>query len=604
MMRLADYVAQTLARHGIKHVFLVTGGGAMHLNDAIGRCKELEYVCCHHEQGCAIAAESYYRLTNRLAAVNVTTGPGGTNAVTGVFGAYVDSLGMIVISGQVKRETTVRSTGLALRQMGDQEVDIVRMVEGITKYAVVVWEPETIRYHLEKALYLATKSRPGPTWIDIPGDVQGAQIDPDKLPGFDPAKESIPSPGTADLDDSIATILSKIRGAKRPVIYAGTGIRLSGQYDTFLKILEKLGVPTVPAFNSSDLLWETHPDYAGLPGSIGNRAGNFTVQNADFLLVLGCRLNIRLVSYNWQNFARGAFKAIVDIDPLELQKPMVRPDLPVNADLADFLPRLLKAIPEGEPARHKDWLAQCKTWLKRYPVVLPEYWKTSNQVNPYCFVDALFDQLNEKDVVVTGDGTASICAFQAAKIKRGQRLYHNSGSAPMGYDIPGALGAAVALGGRQRVVCLAGDGSMMMNLQELQTIRMLNLPVKIFIFNNRGYHSIRQTQANFFADNIIGCGTDSGLSFPDFGKIADAFGFAFRRCANHHDLERMIRETLENDGPQCCELMLDLAQPFAPKLTSRRLDSGKMVSSPLEDMSPFLSREELRENMFIPLLEG
>ena len=603
MMRLADYVAQTLARHGIEHVFLVTGGGAMHLNDAIGRCPGLKYVCCHHEQGCTIAAESYFRLTNRLAAVNVTTGPGGTNAITGVYGAHVDSLAMIVVSGQVKRETCVRSTGLALRQMGDQEVDIVRMVEGITKYAVVVWEPETIRYHLEKALYLAAHGRPGPTWVDIPIDVQGAQIDPDKLAGFDPAKETILSPDLSRLDDDIAVILDKIRSAKRPVIYPGTGIRLSGQYETFLQILEKLGVPVTPAFNSSDLLWENHPCYAGLPGTIGNRAGNFAVQNADFLLVLGSRLNIRAVSYNWQNFARGAFKAIVDIDPLELQKPMVRPDLPVHADLADFLPRLLAAIPDGIASAHRGWMTQCKTWLARYPVVLPEYWKTPDQVNPYCFVDSLFDQLNEKDVIVTGDGTASVCTFQAAKIKRGQRLYHNSGSAPMGYDVPGALGAAVALGGKRRVICLAGDGSIMMNLQELETIRGQRLPVKIFIFNNHGYHSIRQTQANFFADNIVGCGTDSGISFPDFGKIAAAFGFGFRRCANHRDLASMIHETLQNNGPQCCEIMLDLAQPFAPKLTSRRLESGKMVSSPLEDMAPFLSREELRANMFIPLVE-
>ncbi len=603
MIRVADYVAQTLVRHGIKHIFLVTGGGAMHLNDAIGRCEGLEYVCCHHEQGCSIAAESYFRLTNRLAAVNVTTGPGGTNAVTGVYGAHVDSLGMIVVSGQVKRETMVRSSGLALRQMGDQEVDIVKMVEGITKYAVVVMEPESIRYHLEKALFLATHGRPGPCWVDIPIDVQGTQIDPDKLVGFDPAKEGFLAKDTARLDESIAIILDKIREAQRPVIYAGTGVRLSGHYETFLKLLEKLGIPTVPAFNSSDLLWETHPCYAGLPGSIGNRAGNFTVQNADFLLVLGCRLNIRLVSYNWQNFAREAFKAIVDIDPLELKKPMVRPDLPVEADLADFLPRLLAAIPADETARHTEWLAQSKAWLKRYPVVLPEYWKSEGQVNPYCFVDKLFDQLQEKDVVVTGDGTASIVAFQAAKIKPGQRLYHNSGSAPMGYDIPGALGAAIALGGKQRVICLAGDGSAMMNLQELQTIRGLNLPVKIFVFNNLGYHSIRQTQANFFADNIVGCGTDSGISFPDWGKIAAAFNFPFRRCANHRDLDQMVRETLEGDGPQFCELVLDLAQPFAPKLTSRRIESGKMISSPLEDMAPFLSREELRENMFIPLVK-
>jgi acetolactate synthase-1/2/3 large subunit len=603
MMRLADYVAQTLVKHGIKDIFLVTGGGAMHLNDAIGRCKGLNYVCCHHEQGCAIAAESYFRLTNELAAVNVTTGPGGTNAITGVWGAHVDSMGMIVVSGQVKRETTVRSTGLALRQMGDQEVDIVKMVESCTKYAVMVWEPETIRYHLEKALFLARHGRPGPCWLDIPGDVQGAQIDPEKLKGFDPVAEGFVSHDHTHLDATIATILEKLRTAKRPVIYAGTGVRLSGKYGEFLKLVEKMGVPVTPAFNSSDLLWETHPCYAGLPGSIGNRAGNFTVQNADFLLVLGCRLNIRLVSYNWQNFARDAFKIVVDVDPLELQKPMVRPDLPVLADLADFIPRFLAAVPAGEASRHTEWLAQTKSWLKRYPVTLPEYWKHTTSVNPYCFVDSLFDQLVEGDVVVTGDGTASVTTFQAAKIKRGQRLYHNSGSAPMGYDIPAALGAAIALGGKKRVICLAGDGSAMMNLQELQTIRGLNLPVKMFIFNNLGYHSIRQTQANFFADNIVGCGTDSGITFPDFEKIAMAFGFPFRRCSTHAELKAGIRETLEGEGPQCCELILDLNQPFAPKLTSRRLESGKMISSPLEDMAPFLSREELASNMFVPLVK-
>ncbi len=602
-MRLADYVAQTLAKHGIQHVFMVTGGGAMHLNDAIGRCKGLKYVCCHHEQGCAMAAESYFRLTNRLAAVNVTTGPGATNAITGVWGAHVDSLGMIVVSGQVKRETTVRSTGLALRQLGDQEVDIVKMVESCTKYAVMVWEPETIRYHLEKALYLAVHGRPGPCWVDIPVDVQGAQIDPDTLKGFDPAAEGFTAPDSAPVDAAITTILEKLRTAKRPVIYAGSAIRLSGKYDAFLQVIEKLGVPTVTAFNSNDLLWDEHPCYAGRPGSLGNRGGNFVVQNADFLLVLGCRLNIRLVSFNWANFAREAYKAVVDIDPLELQKPTLKIDLPVVADLADFLPKLLAAIPANEPQRHDKWLTQGKDWLRRYPVVLPEYWKNSVKVNPYCFVQALFEQLKENEVVVTADGTACVTAFQAAAVKRGQRIYHNSGSAPMGYDIPGTLGAAVALEGKQRVICLAGDGSIMMNLQELQTLRALNLPIKIFIYNNLGYHSIRQTQANFFSDNIVGCGTDSGLSFPDFAKIADAFGFAFRRCHNHDDLERGIRETLEGDGLQMCEVMLDLAQPFAPKLTSRKLDNGRMISSPLEDMAPFLSREELAENMFIPLVK-
>lgn len=603
MIRLADYVAQTLAHHGIKDVFLVTGGGAMHLNDAIGRCKDLNFTCCHHEQACSIAAESYFRLTNRLAAVNVTTGPGATNAITGVWGAHVDSLGMIVISGQVKRETMIRSTGLPLRQLGDQEVDIIKMVEGITKYATVVWEPESIRYHLEKALYLATHGRPGPCWLDIPGDVQGAKIDPEKLKGFDPAAEGFEKGGMADLDEAIGTILEKISGAKRPVIYAGSGVRLSGKVDAFLQVIEKLGVPTVTAWNSNDLLWDDHPCYAGRPGTVGTRAGNFTVQNTDFLLVLGCRLNIRLVSYNWKSFAREAFKVIVDVDPLELQEPTVKPDMPVLADLADFLPRILEKASGEKSDRHAAWLAQCKTWLKKYPVTLPEYWKSTQMVNPYCFSDMLFDHLKESDVVVTGDGTTCVTVFQAAKIKRGQRLYHNSGSAPMGYDIPGALGAAVALGGKGRVICLAGDGSSMMNLQELQTIRGLNLPVKVFLYNNGGYLSIQQTQGNYFADNIVGCGPASGVSFPDFEKVAAAFGFPFRRCANHADMERAVTETLEGEGPQFCELMLDPAQSFAPKLMSRRLDDGRMISPALEDMAPFLSREELRENMFVPLLE-
>jgi acetolactate synthase-1/2/3 large subunit len=602
MMRVADYVAQALAEHGIRHVFLVTGGGAMHLNDAIGRRADLAYICCHHEQGCAMAAESYFRLTNRLAAVNVTSGPGATNAITGVFGAYVDSLGMIVISGQVKRETTVRSTGLPLRQLGDQEADIVRMVESITKYAVMVWEPETIRYHLEKALYLATHGRPGPCWVDIPIDVQATQIEPETLAGFDPVVEGFETSEPRDGRESIPTILEKMRNAKRPVIYAGSGVRLSGQHAAFLQVVEKIGVPTVTAFNSNDLLWDDHSCYAGRPGTLGNRAGNFAVQNADFLLVLGCRLSIRLVSYDWKNFARDAFKVVVDIDPLELKEPTVRPDLPVCADLADFLPRLLAEVPEGGAKRHEAWLTQCKIWLGRYPVTLPEYWK-SERVNPYCFIDRLFAHLGENEVVVAGDGTACVTAFQAAAIKRGQRVYHNAGSAPMGYDVPAALGAAVALEGKQRVICLAGDGSIMMNLQELQTIRTLNLPVKIFIFNNLGYHSIRQTQTNFFPGNIVGCGTESGLGFPSFEKIAAAFGFAYRRCSNHGEMDRLIAETLDGPGPQLCELMLDLSQPFAPKLASRKLDSGKMISSPLEDMTPFLDRDELRANMFIPLVD-
>ena len=600
-MRVADYIAHTLAAHGIRHVFMVTGGGAMHLNDAFGRNRELQVVCCHHEQACAMAAESYYRTTNRLAAVNVTTGPGGTNAITGVYGAYVDSMAMIVISGQVKWETFARSTPLPLRQLGDQEVDIIKMVEGITKYAVVVQDPLSIRYHLERALHLSLAGRPGPVWLDVPINVQGTKIEPSILKGYDPAEDA-PVWETLNLQVAVDEVVARMQAAERPVIYAGSGVRLSGQYDTFLDIAIKLGIPVVGAWNSNDLLPDDHPAYSGRPGSIGDRPGNFTVQNSDFLLILGCRLNIRQVSYNWEKFARHAFKAMVDVDVAEIKKPTLTIDLPIHADLKDFLPALSKATEKWVP-HHADWLAWCRERVAKYPVVLAEYWNLAEKVNPYCFMARLSEQLIEDELIACGNGTACVTAFQAIRIRRGQRLFHNSGCASMGYDLPAAIGVAVAHPGR-RVICLAGDGSIMMNLQELQTIVGGGLPVKVFIMNNTGYHSIRQTQSNFFADNIVGCGTDSGLSFPDFGKVAQALGLPFQRCGRHEDLALTINETLASPGPAVCEIMLDLAQSFAPKLSSRKLDDGRMVSAALEDMAPFLSREELLANMIVPVLEN
>jgi len=601
MMRLADYVARKLVEHGVRHVFLVTGGAAMHLNDAFGRIPELAKVCCHHEQACAMAAESYFRLTNRLAAVNVTAGPGGTNAITGVFGAHVDSMGLIVISGQVKEETLVESTGLPLRQLGDQEIDIVKLVKPITKYAVIVKDPQSIRYHLERALHLATHGRPGPCWIDIPINVQAAKIAPDQLRAYHSREDNLVFE-TPDLPGATDEVLRRLTEAKRPVIYAGGGIRLSGEYDRFLRLAGRLGVPVVTAWNSNDLLPDTHPVYAGRPGAIGTRAGNFTVQNADLVLILGCRMNVRLVSYNWENFARFAVKIMVDIDAAELKKPTMKPDLPVHADLAQFLPLLEKKALDWQP-HHAEWLTWCKERLARYPVVQPEYRQKPEPVNPYCFMESLFEVLEENEIIVCADGTACVTAFQAAFVKPGQRLFHNSGCAPMGYDLPAAIGAACARPEAKRIICLAGDGSVMMNLQEMQTIAGHRMPIKVFVLNNGGYHSIRQTQAAFFADNIVGCGTDSGLSFPRFDKIAAAFNFPYARCATHAELPSAIAATLRTDGPALCEIMLDLAQSFAPKLSSRKLDDGRMVSAPLEDMAPFLSRDELRANMLVPIKE-
>jgi acetolactate synthase-1/2/3 large subunit len=595
MIRVADYIAGRLADHGIGHVFMVTGGASMHLNDAFGRESRIKKVFCHHEQSCAMAAESYFRVSNRMAAVNVTAGPGAVNAITGVYGAHVDSMALIVVSGQSKRETLVNSTKLPLRQLGDQEVGIVEMVKRITKYAVLIDDPLKIRYHLERALHLALQGRPGPVWLDIPIDVQGAKIDPSKLIGYDLKEDEIRYQ-TDHLEETAAVVAKRLASAKRPVIYAGTGVRLSGQYDLFLKLAIRLGVPIVGAWGSNDLLPNDHPSYAGRPGTIGDRAGNFTVQNSDFLLILGCRLNVRLVSYNWENFAPRAYKVMVDVDEAELKKPTLSIDLTIHADLREFIP-LFSASLKNWSADHAEWLGWCKERVKRYPVVLPEYWKSSSGVNPYCFMERLSEHLEDGEVITCGDGTACVAAFQAIKIRPGQRLFTNSGCASMGYDLPAAIGAAEALPHKKRIICVAGDGSIMMNLQELQTVSGRKLPIKIFVLNNSGYHSIRQTQGNFFPDNIVGCGTDSGLSFPDFEKVARAFSIEYQHCCKHDELDSVIEGTLNLQGPVICEIMLDLAQAFAPKLSSRKLEDGRMVSASLEDMSPFLDREELQSNI-------
>ncbi|MCW2283764.1 acetolactate synthase-1/2/3 large subunit [Rhodoblastus acidophilus] len=604
MIRVADYIAARLVEGGVTHAFLVTGGGAMHLNDGFTRHPGLTSVCFHHEQACAMAAEGYARVSGKLALVNVTTGPGGINALNGVFGAYTDSVGMIVVSGQVKRETLMANFDLPLRQLGDQEVDIVAMARPVVKYAVCLQNPDDVRYEVEKALWLAGNGRPGPVWIDVPVDVQGAQVDESFLRGFEPREADVPAVEQGALKgDALRAVarevIEKLRASERPVLMPGTGVRASGAYDNFVRVIERLGVPVATAFNAHDLVADDHPCYAGRPGTVGDRAGNFAVQNSDVLLVLGCRLNIRQISYNWSAFARSAFKAMVDIDKAELAKPTLKIDAPIHADLADFFEAMLAELDAYEPSpANAAWLDWCRARVKRYPTVLPAYRESEAPVNPYVFARDLFERLESDDVVVTANATACVVTFQAARIKAGQRLFSNSGSASMGYDLPAAIGAHYATGGR--IVCLAGDGSIMMNLQELQTIVGQNLPIKIFVLSNDGYHSIIQTQRAFFSDNIYGCGPTNGVTFPDFLRVAAAFGIEARRCGAHQDLDAAIRATLDGEGPQICEIMLDPKQPFSPKLSSRKLEDGRMVSAPLEDMAPFLSREELAENMIAP----
>ncbi|WP_297443925.1 thiamine pyrophosphate-binding protein [Acidocella sp.] len=590
MMRVADYIAARVAAAGVTHFFTVTGGGAMHLNDAFSRNKSLTGVCLHHEQACAMAAESYCRLSGRLALLNVTTGPGGLNALNGVHGAWTDSIGMLIISGQVKQETMASSYNLPLRQLGDQEADIVSVVKPITKYAVVLRDKQDTRYVVEKALHLAMHGRPGPVWIDVPMDVQGAQIDPESLPGFEPEDEALPF--------DAAAVAAVLRAAKRPVIMPGTGVRISGAYAEFLKLCDLTRFAVATAFNAHDVLPDDHPGYVGRPGTVGDRAGNFAVQNADVVLILGCRLNIRQISYNWENFAPLATRIMVDIDEAELHKPTLTIEMPVHADLKVFLPALNEALAGFEPTRAQlDYVGWCQERRRRYQVLQPAYADDSRGVNPYMFADKLFEALNGNAVVVTANATACVTTFQAAKLKAGQRMFSNSGAASMGYDLPAAIGAAYAAPGRD-VICLSGDGSFMMNMQELQSIIAQTLNIKIMLLDNAGYSSIKQTQQTFFADNQFGYDATNGVTFPDFGKVAAAFGYEPVTVATHAELPGALAHALATPGPRFLWVKLDPQQGFAPKLSSRRLDDGRIVSSPLHDMAPFLTREELAENMW------
>ena len=593
-IKVSEYIADFFVQKGVKDVFMLTGGGAMHLNDALGHKDGITCTYNHHEQACAIAAEGYARLTGKIAPVCVTSGPGGTNAITGVIGAWQDSIPMFVVSGQVKCETTTWSTDVPLRQLGDQEFQIVDSVKNMTKYAVMVTDKNTIRYHLEKAWFLCNNGRKGPVWLDIPLDVQAAIVETDDLKGYEEDASENPVYDTK----LTADIIDKIKNAKRPVILAGTGINVAGARDTFLECAEALGIPVLTAWNAHDVMPTDHPLFCGKPGTVGLRGGNFIAQAADLLLVLGCRMNIRIISYNKHAFAKDAYKIVVDIDANELKKPTVNVDMPIHADVADVMADIVRYVKSGgvyDSAVHEGWLTRAKDVNERYPAVLPEY-RGTDKLNPYVFLEAMFDKEVEGDVTVTGNGGACVMGFQTSKIKKDQRLFTNSGCAAMGYGFPAALGAAVArrsFDKARRVICLDGDGSFMMNIQELQTVRYNNLNIKIVILNNNGYHSIRQTQQNLFAPHpLIGVCDGNGLSFPDFEKVAGAFEIPFVRIDSEEGMADKLDKALSSDGPVMIEAVVDEAQNFAPKLSSKVHPDGTITSAANDDMFPFLPKEE------------
>jgi acetolactate synthase-1/2/3 large subunit len=542
-LRVADYIAARLTDFGIKHSFIVTGGGAMHLNDAFARNKQLKTVCFHHEQSAAMAAEAYCRLTNNIALLNVTTGPGGINALNGVYGAYTDSIGMIVVSGQVKRETYLRSYSLPIRQLGDQEIDIVSMVKPIVKYAITIMNPEDIGVVMDKALLLISSGKPGPVWIDVPIDVQSAMINTSKLKRFSGNISSLIN-DDALTENTVCELRSKktsltknlfnqflklLKKSKRPVLFAGSGVRVSGTHNEFMKLVKKLKIPVVTGWNAHDIIANDDPYYCGRPGTVGDRPGNFTVQNADFIIILGSRLNIRQISYNYKSFAQRAFKVMVDIDYSELTKPTLDIDLPICSDLKSFIPFLLNNLQSYTQSKnHHEYLAWCRERVAKYPTVLASYRSKKNLINPYTFIKTLTDNLKQDDVIVTGNGSACVITFQAANLKKGQRMFTNSGSASMGYDLPAAIGASIS-SKNKRIICIAGDGSLMMNIQELETVKNYNLPIKIIILNNQGYASIKQTQNNFFPDNVFGVGPSDEVSFPIFEKVGKAFAIKSKK---------------------------------------------------------------------------
>jgi acetolactate synthase-1/2/3 large subunit len=594
VIKLSDYVVDFLVSKGVRDVFLVSGGGVMHLLDSIGREASIRYVCTRHEQACAVAAEGYARATNRPGVCLVTTGPGGVNAVSGIVGAWVDSIPLVVLAGQVRRDLVADYQ--KLRQMGPQEGNVVGMAAPVTKYAVSVTDPRMIRFELERAFHIATSGRPGPTLVEIPIDVQGSMIDADDLPSFDP--ESAPSTERADaVRAGVKATVEALARAERPLFLAGNGVHLAGAEAALSRLLKVAPVPVVLPDSAKDLVPEDEPMNMGIFGTAGQRRANFAVQNSDCLVVLAGGLCVKKTGFNYKGFAPGATKIIVDIDEHQLADQVVEPDVAVLADMAEFLPALVKELERSPLTARKKWLDACAEWRLRYPLMVEEYFQDPEFISGYAFMDCLSDSLDPADVLVAGNGLDTVSYIQVFRVKEGQRTMTSANWGAMGWDLPLAIGACVGSG--RRTICVTGDGSIQLNLQELATIRYYGLPIKVFVYNNQGFASIRATQRNLMDGRLVASDPGSGVDNPDFAKLAEAFGLPYERIAELDRIEAGIANVLAIDGPVLCEVVVSPDEEIQPKASSFRRPDGTLESRPLEDMAPFLPREEVWHNMHL-----
>jgi acetolactate synthase I/II/III large subunit len=598
MIRLADYVFQCIAEAGVQDIFMVPGGAAMHLNDAAGGTSALNVISNLHEQASAICAEGYARISGGFGCCMVTAGPGGTNAITGLAGAYLDSTPVIFLSGQVKRADLKGDRGV--RQYGVQEIDIISIVKPLTKYAVTITDPEKIRYHLEKAMYLARNGRSGPVWLDFPLDVQGAQIEPSQLPGFDPI-ELQQSNLDRELQQPILEFADLLKTAERPIILVGNGVRMAGAVSEFLEVVEQLGVPVLTTWLAMDSICADHPLYAGRPGGMAPRGANFAIQNSDLLICIGTRIDLGMVGYSYENLARGAKKVVVDIDEAEIRKLGFKVDLPVVSDAGDFLRAILDTDLCWSESVSSTWMKKIQAWHQKYPLLVEDQRDPTQPLSAYNFSDTLCDELTEGDILAPGSsGFACEIFLLCYRNKLGQRMYHNRGTGSMGFGLPSSIGACIA-SGRKQTICVDGDGGFQMNIQELEVVSRLNLPIKFFVINNNGYASIRSSQDGYF-QRKIGSDSTSGLTLPNIIKVAAAYGLPTQQISNPVTLREDIRRVLDTPGPILCEVIVRADEPRIPRLASFRKPDGSMASRPLEDLFPFLDRDEFISNMIVPIL--